>query len=584
MTQLTEISSSSSGDGESTSAASASVSSQQPPKKHCWECLRRRLVCDSARPACERCQGAGIVCPGYEDKQPLRWVNPGQITVRRPRRRREGTDNVTKDKGRGKAKKKSPGKSESEGDLFEKRTIDARARDGERGFQFGTMAVFGAMQARALDQLMRFDVTRENFAAMQAAYHYNVEIYERCSPTKLLFTGPKAELPTPAPYAILPAPLKCLMILIAVTYQAQRLPRDTDTEIVRRSRFAVANWKYQVVQALNADISSDAKRLTDGTLVSVYMLLCVDQHLEPSLRWRLHYEALMNIIRQRGGVRTLCETSPHLVPGLNSLLVMEAFANTTSPATDQLRNLTTGECIEIYKSVCGDGSEPCGTVCPLPLFFDLVRVNHLRAGAVAEPIAVEVMEEVGNMGNEAEEIVERLVAFSPEEYAERVSTPRTRDHWVLVGRVYHSAVLLYAIISMQSVGLLSTTSNPTTTSSIMTATTLSTTSSGISPQRLETLLKAHYDRLLIDLQHGLRHPNLQASLAWPTIVAGVRAKTPSGSAFERAYIADQLGLASKDLGCASPLLARSILMAFWEKEGQGGWDECFVDPCWFSAV
>lgn len=50
--------------------------------QHCWECRRRRLVCDSTRPVCKKCQAAKIVCPGYDEKQPLRWLKPGRITCR----------------------------------------------------------------------------------------------------------------------------------------------------------------------------------------------------------------------------------------------------------------------------------------------------------------------------------------------------------------------------------------------------------------------------------------------------------------------------------------------------------------------
>lgn len=60
------------------------------PKRHCWECLRRRLVCDSAQPVCRKCHDAGVVCPGYDDKKPLKWVTTGRISSR-PRQQRKST-------------------------------------------------------------------------------------------------------------------------------------------------------------------------------------------------------------------------------------------------------------------------------------------------------------------------------------------------------------------------------------------------------------------------------------------------------------------------------------------------------------
>ncbi|AEO58617.1 hypothetical protein MYCTH_2065658 [Thermothelomyces thermophilus ATCC 42464] len=62
------------------------------PRRHCWECLRRCLVCDSTRPACNRCAATGYPCPGYGDVKPTRlvWLAPGKVKSR-TRRRKEAT-------------------------------------------------------------------------------------------------------------------------------------------------------------------------------------------------------------------------------------------------------------------------------------------------------------------------------------------------------------------------------------------------------------------------------------------------------------------------------------------------------------
>jgi hypothetical protein len=54
----------------------ASAMTDGPPIQ-CWTCRRKRLVCDSTRPACTKCFKRGTVCPGYGAK-PLTWVEPGQ--------------------------------------------------------------------------------------------------------------------------------------------------------------------------------------------------------------------------------------------------------------------------------------------------------------------------------------------------------------------------------------------------------------------------------------------------------------------------------------------------------------------------
>jgi len=53
-------------------------------KRHCWECLRRCVVCDFTEPACKRCSASDTVCPGYGDVKPtrLRWLEPGRVKFR----------------------------------------------------------------------------------------------------------------------------------------------------------------------------------------------------------------------------------------------------------------------------------------------------------------------------------------------------------------------------------------------------------------------------------------------------------------------------------------------------------------------
>lgn len=59
-------------------------------RRQCWECQRRRLVCDSTYPVCIQCRTTRITCPGYEDKRPLVWLAPGRVTSRTRRRPRKG--------------------------------------------------------------------------------------------------------------------------------------------------------------------------------------------------------------------------------------------------------------------------------------------------------------------------------------------------------------------------------------------------------------------------------------------------------------------------------------------------------------
>jgi hypothetical protein len=55
-------------------------------KRQCWDCLKRRLVCDFTLPHCNKCLKNGRQCSGYDDKKPLQWVETGHVLSRKRRK------------------------------------------------------------------------------------------------------------------------------------------------------------------------------------------------------------------------------------------------------------------------------------------------------------------------------------------------------------------------------------------------------------------------------------------------------------------------------------------------------------------
>ncbi|KAA8641271.1 uncharacterized protein ATNIH1004_002072 [Aspergillus tanneri] len=56
---------------------STTAATEPGERRQCWECRRRRLVCDSSRPACNKCLQPAPVRPGYGSKKPLKWITQG---------------------------------------------------------------------------------------------------------------------------------------------------------------------------------------------------------------------------------------------------------------------------------------------------------------------------------------------------------------------------------------------------------------------------------------------------------------------------------------------------------------------------
>lgn len=257
----------------------------------------------------------------------------------------------------------------------------------------------------------------------------------------------------------------------------------------------------------------------------------------------------------------------------------EVFANTTSPSHDQLAELSHPKNIDFLQRAWGDGVPEVyiGSICPPLLFATINRINHLRAlatrgiatsySATSTPAASSssvpsssfpsssspssTSEDDLLVYTDAQTLLDQLLGFSPESYSEANGQPATRDKWLLVGRIHQSAAVLFCILSLQNVLLL--------------------------PDSLELsrTLRTHYDRLLLDLKEGFQYVGFKNCFFWPLVVAGAAAVR--GSVFERTFIADLMRDAVKDMGSSMPLLARKVLVAFWES-GKTGWDDCFDQP------
>ncbi|KAM0253058.1 hypothetical protein ACHAQJ_007434 [Trichoderma viride] len=57
------------------------------PSRDCHLCRRRRVKCDLARPACQRCIKYGTECPGYRDQQELVFRNADPTAVKKRKKR-----------------------------------------------------------------------------------------------------------------------------------------------------------------------------------------------------------------------------------------------------------------------------------------------------------------------------------------------------------------------------------------------------------------------------------------------------------------------------------------------------------------
>lgn len=221
-------------------------------------------------------------------------------------------------------------------------------------------------------------------------------------------------------------------------------------------------------------------------------------------------------------------------------------ANTTSPASDQVAVTSFIHVLDLVIDLYGLGIYP-PFPCAQDLFLHMGNINHLRARA-ADP--GNTKESYKTLAAEAHSLLDQIDAFSAEEWAQS-NSPEFKDAWLMVARIYHCAVTLYCISSLQSLGLLPSTA------------------------QLRTRRAELRDRLMILLAEGFASPLLKKSLLWPLIVAGFEAS--DGSEIERRFVAKQLQEQSREMGSSQPLVAKSVFERFWSG-GKTRWDDCFDQP------
>ncbi|OIW24740.1 hypothetical protein CONLIGDRAFT_685687 [Coniochaeta ligniaria NRRL 30616] len=525
--------------------------------KWCWECRRRRLVCDCTRPVCNKCKTTGVVCPGYEDKKPLTWLAPGRVLYRprKPRGRPPASQKAVVKKG-----KNVPSSSESNTGPSSQEVTTLQSVAALPHAQLRTdmcdlveAAMYcktGPLQLPLLSLWAHFK--HEVFFRLTSRHSDNTALYPEMIANQLApnpFVVPVLELRG------LPTPLQHSLVAMSLGHRIYR-----STAGVVTSTFGVSSestqkvwWarlhyhRGQAIHLMNEAIGREDIRATDGTITTVLVFLMGELQQSISSAWRHHVNGLMALFKLRGGFDKITRSVPYLKPAMFAFLLIIVAANTTSPASDQVAVASFVHVIGLIKDLYGMGIYP-----PFPcaeyLFLDMGSINHLRARTV-DPVEAE-NNNFKSLVAEAHSLLDHISAFSPEEWAEANSS-EFKDEWLLVARIYHCAVTLYCISSLQSLGLLPST-----------------------PQ-MQTRRAGQRDRLMVLLAEGFASPLLKKSLIWPLVVAGFEAG--DGSDFERRFVATHLEDQSRELGSSQPLVAKAVFERFWSG-GKTRWDDCFDRP------
>ncbi|KAH6657425.1 fungal-specific transcription factor domain-containing protein [Truncatella angustata] len=488
-------------------------------KRQCWECQRRRLVCDGIRPVCNKCKTNKVVCPGYEDKKPLVWLAPGKVTSRVRRAKPTAS------------KKNGPGKATEE----------------------KTEALMCQKKAQPMvETVSRIDLRSDAEDVVQAIYYYNASIFPSWESVRKLAPG-GCEWLVPIPLDALhnvDASIRHSLTLCAIEYRLHYLTGATssnssDGDDLRSMRTKSLYHRDVAIRALSEAIGDDKRRATDVTIVGVLMFLLIDIR-QCALNWRYHFVGLTSLMELRGGPNEYFRLVPHLKILIAYYYIVGVIGNTTSPAHDLLYPTQHAEYIDLIKMMYEDGLFPT-LLSPPALFYILVRINLLRQQAS------QACEPTNALQSQARRIMEEIELFSPADWTGSLSS--CGPGLLLVAQMHQSAVMVYCISSMQSVQVL-----PRSTT-------------------IDSLKKIHHKRLLSLLREGMFSTELKPGLLkctmWLLLVAGTELRT--GSLADQAFVEEQLEDMCQDIGSSLPRLGTIVLRRFWNSE-RAGWDDCFEKP------
>ncbi|KAF2648762.1 C6 zinc finger domain-containing protein [Lophiostoma macrostomum CBS 122681] len=491
-------------------------------KRQCWECFRRRLVCDFTRPCCKKCIKTGKDCPGYDEKKPLKWVEPGKVASKRRQRQ-----NICK--GDGGVCQEAASTASSEVSRADHTRLPVIVKDGNvEDFE----VIFNPC----------FEMIDRTTDIVRAINYYNTHVY----PELLVIT----EF-VPNPYIIhfplevlpyLPPSIHHTMACFAISHRMNQLRLVEDSNRITTASNRILHHRGEAIRDLGEAIATPENQTSDFTLTSVLLLLTTEPQHGFKSPWRAHAHGLNRLIKLRGGFGSVFQSSIHLQPVLVLYMLFTVYSNSTSHSADQLDIMSplllVPQVADMYKLVFPH------VLCPQSLFLDLITINNLRAQTMDPRFTSETSQST------AEHLLAHLETFFPAKWVEE-NTDNLQEVWKLIASIHQSSIIIYCIMSLQSLSLLP-----------------------INAQ-LEATRSFHGFRLFECLQKARVSRFINKFIMWPVVVSGVEAVYRSPHV--RHIVAKQLAALSQDLGTATPLQANVKLEAFWAS-GKFGWDDCFDGP------
>ncbi|PWI71737.1 hypothetical protein PCL_11831 [Purpureocillium lilacinum] len=526
-------------------------------RKQCWECLKRRLVCDLTRPRCNKCFARGVSCPGYDHK-PLKWIAPGQ----------------TRSKRRGVRKDKSTGEQR-------------RPQEEEE-----------SPSERQLVVSPSIDLSSEITSLLDAIQYYNEHICPDMLATGL--TGSHNPFFTSLSVAAdLPEPIKEALISTALGHRILQSSNERPGDETAILATRLQTHRGAAIRTLADALSQPKTQTSDAVIVSIFVFLLSETQIQQSIstNWRHHLDGAAAIIQERGGLPNLVMSRPLFRNLLQYFVLIDVIGSTTAPSVGTepaRRNL---ELVPLLPLLFGSELQTC-IPCPSGLLRCIIRINAQRARLQEDGDAI------GGAGTDrlssGLELLRQIRQFSPQSWAAEIKMAAIQGasrqtkfiasqgldipspkftaswDWQRIAAIYQAAIALYCISSLLGTEVARGMAPSAST-------TYNDTCVGVNNMRIEycSSLLHHLQVIAADANSQLRK-----MVIWPLVMAGIEVD-PMDEASRR-FIEGELGWMSRTLGIASPLIGRQFLGRLWasraswhQRRGQS-WDGLFDRPYIFA--
>ncbi|WPH01375.1 fungal-specific transcription factor domain-containing protein [Acrodontium crateriforme] len=376
----------------------------------CWECRRRRLLCDGTWPKCRKCATALVNCPGYERRnRPLRWLQPGQIIARRSPK----NDSTLALANKGESQTSAEVEVVPRGDVDE--TMDLHTMD--------------------LVELDKKPLRSDIQDAAEAAFYYCAQVspYEFPCELKPHIT---TNLITPE---MLTEASRHLLIVTMLHHRSIQATGSKTMEPHSMMNLRTLEYKQLAIATINRHLNNELTRIGDEVLFDIWYSAITEILISSKPRWIIHYRAMYKIIDLRGGLATFIRTTAWShAQILQMLLHMLSIEVTTNSSL--LVPMVSRQDTKHWLSILHSGKDEISSFpCPLPLLLNIVEINTLRR------------ERHILWRSAAVDIITRLRDAPIQEWID--SKDVYRKEWSAIIRIFHASVSLFALNTLSNPAL-----------------------------------------------------------------------------------------------------------------------------------